>query len=803
MFRRYPAFFGNLSLRSKGFLVVLIPTTAILLAMAMFYQYGERTRGAQDWVNHSYEVSSEIRQLSNMVSEAEAGMRGYLLTRRPSSLRVYQEARAGIPARLAALRALVRDNPEQTAQVETVESLVGSGMESLGRLQNAPPPGTPAGATTLLESSNRALLRLRSALDDMQSEEQRLLAGRTARAQQAEDRLRLTVIGGGGIGLLGGVLAALFFTTAVEKRIKRVEKEARLLAEGRPIEAVVKGGDEIARLEGTLLETSRLLAAQGDQLRDAQSQLEAKIQQRTSQLRQANEDLRQANEIRAAIIGSSPLAIWAVDLEGKLTFWNPAAERIFGWTESEVIGRPLPAVPEELKGEYADWLVRFQNGQSLSAVERERVRKDGTRIQVEIWTAPLRDASGKISGTIAIDSDVTGRKLLEEQFRQSQRLEAVGRLAGGVAHDFNNLLTVICGYTETLIEECGDRPDLVEYAREIQYAGDRATSLTAQLLAFGRRQIFQPRILDLNEVVARSTKLVQRVIGEDIEVVTTLASGMCQVRADPGHIDQVIMNLVVNARDAMADGGRLTIETAETVLDENYSDRHIGVAPGRYCMLAISDTGSGMSSEVKSRLFEPFFTTKPLGKGTGLGLSIVYGIVKQSGGELGVYSELGKGTTFKIYLPAAEAAGEEELVVHPSVEAQGSETILVCEDEDHIRRLVFTVLQKLGYRVLVAPDPKEALRIAREFHDVIHLLLTDVVMPNGNGLELAATLSRMRPNLKVMYMSGYADHHLAGSKILEKGAAFLQKPFAATTLAAKVREGLAQVSGEPPAEREK
>jgi PAS domain S-box-containing protein len=800
MSRRFAAFFGNLSLRSKGFLVVLIPTTAILLAMAMFYQYGERMRAAQEWVNHSYEVASEIRQLNNLVMGAEAGIRGYLLTRKPSSLHLYEEARTEIPARLVALRALVRDNPGQTAQLGTVENLVNANIELLDRLQHAAPTETPAGVSALLESSSRSMLQLRSLLDNMQSEERGVLAERTAAAQRAEDRLRLTVIGGGLIGLLGGVLAALFFATAIENRIKRVEKEARQLAEGRPIEAVVKGGDEIARLESTLLETSRLLAAQSEQLREAQSELEAKIQQRTSQLRQANENLRQANEVRTAIIGSSPLAIWAVGPGGTVIFWNPAAERIFGWTEAEVIGRPLPVIPEELRAEYAGWLERFQDGETLSGVERERVRKDGSRIQVEIWTAPLRDASGKISGTIAIDSDVTGRKLLEEQFRQSQRLEAVGRLAGGVAHDFNNLLTVICGYTETLIEESQDRPDLVEYAREIQYAGDRATSLTAQLLAFGRRQIIQPRILDLNEVVTRSINLVQRVIGEDIEVVTILAPCMCRVMADPGHIDQVIMNLVVNARDAMADGGRLTIETAETLLDENYSDRHIGVAPGRYCMLAISDNGTGMSSEVKTRLFEPFFTTKPVGKGTGLGLSIVYGIVKQNGGEVSVYSELGKGTTFKIYLPVVAATGAEEQAAHPSAEAQGSETILVCEDEEHIRRLVVTVLQKLGYRVLAAGDPKEALRIARDFGSRIHLLLTDVVMPISNGLELAATLRRARPDLKVLYMSGYADHHLAGSRILEKGMPFLQKPFAASTLAKKVREALAYVSGESTAD---
>ncbi len=658
-------------------------------------------------------------------------------------------------------------------------------------------PASSSVDTALLQSSHETTLRMSAVLDEMQSEEKRLLDERAARVQDAEGRLRLTVIGGGAIGLFGGLLAALIFSTAIERRVKGVEKKARLLVEGRPIDAEVRGRDEIAQLEATLVESSRLLSTQGQEIREAQSQLEARVQQRTSQLRQANEELRQANEVRAAIVRSSPLAIWALDTAGKITFWNPAAERIFGWTEAEVIGRQLPLIPEELRGEYEEWLVKFRNGEMLSGVERERVRKDGTRIQVEIWTAPLRDASGRVNGTIAIDSDVSGRKLLEEQFRQSQRLEAVGRLAGGVAHDFNNLLTVICGYTETLLDEVADRPELVEYAQEIQYAGNRAASLTAQLLAFGRRQIIQPRVLDLNEVVGRSTKLIQRVIGEDIEVVTGLTPGIQRVKADPGHMDQIIMNLVVNARDAMANGGRLTIETSETLLDENYAERHIGVAPGRYSMLAISDTGVGMTAEVKSRLFEPFFTTKPVGKGTGLGLSIVYGIVKQNGGEIGVYSEPGKGTTFKVYLPVIEAGQEVEREETSGAGAQGTETLLVCEDEERIRRLVMTVLQKLGYRVLTAGDPREAQRIAEDFKDRIDLLLTDIVMPYGNGFDLAASLVKSRPELKVIYMSGYADHHLAGSAIVEKGAAFLQKPFAASVLASKLREVLSAGPGKP------
>ena len=791
MSRRHLAPFENLSLRAKGFLVVLIPLTAILSAMVVFYQYGEKAMDAQGWVNHTYEVGAQIRGLTNLAADAEVGVRGYLLTRRLSFLNPYEAARTGIPMRLASLRRLLSDNPAQAARLAAVEEQIRTNMDLLDRLRQAPPDDWAGSGFAELEAANTAMGRLRAELDTMQAEERRLLSERTDEVQSVQRRLQLVVIGGGVVGLLGGILSALIFAAGVEKRVRQVAHGARQMAEGRAIEAEVRGQDEIARLDATLVETSTLLAAQREQLREARSELEAKVLRRTSQLREANEELRQANEVRQAIIQSSPLAIWAVDLEGNVRFWNPAAERIFGWMEAEVIGRPLPVIPEELRQEYDGWLRRFRTGEALSGLERTRVRKDGTRIQVEIWTAPLKDAAGEISGTIAIDSDATDRRLLEEQFRQSQRLEAVGRLAGGVAHDFNNLLTVIAGYSETLIEEAAGRSDLVEYAQEIQYAGSRAASLTAQLLAFSRRQISQPRIVDLNEVVEHSMRLLKRVIGEDIDIVTRLDPHLGRVKVDPGHIDQVIMNLVVNARDAMANGGRLTIQTAATVLDEHYSDRHLGVKPGPYCMLAVSDTGAGMTSEVRSRLFEPFFTTKAPGKGTGLGLSIVYGIVKQSNGEIAVYSEPGKGTTFKIYLPLAEAAGEAERGSGTSPQLRGSETILVCEDEERIRRLVLTVLQKLGYRVLAAGGPDEALMIARGFAEKIDLLLTDVVMPHGNGLDLAEALSQARPDMKVMYMSGYADHHLAGSRILEEGAPFLQKPFAATSLAHKVREALA------------
>jgi CheY-like chemotaxis protein len=348
-----------------------------------------------------------------------------------------------------------------------------------------------------------------------------------------------------------------------------------------------------------------------------------------------------------------------------------------------------------------------------------------------------------------------------------------------------------------LIAEAGEQEILVDYAREVQYAAERAGALTAQLLAFGRRQISQPKVLDLNETAAHSVKLLDRIIGEDIRIDVHLSPDVGTIRADPIHIDQVIMNLVVNARDAMPQGGRVTVETARAVLDENYTGRHLGVRPGTYAMLAVSDTGTSMTAETKSRLFEPFFTTKEAGKGTGLGLSIVYGIVKQSGGEIMVYSEEGRGTTFKVYLPVIEQPQEPADTETVLAGLRGSETVLLCEDEEHIRKLVQTMLSRQGYQVLASETPEAALGVAKEHPGRIDLLLTDVVMPLKSGFDLAREVREVRKEIRVLFMSGYTDNRLAGSWVLDPETPFLQKPFTAVALGNKVRETLGAPAGAP------
>jgi two-component system, cell cycle sensor histidine kinase and response regulator CckA len=370
-------------------------------------------------------------------------------------------------------------------------------------------------------------------------------------------------------------------------------------------------------------------------------------------------------------------------------------------------------------------------------------------------------------------------------------MEAVGRLAGGIAHDFNNLLMVISGYCEFLLERIGPDPALRGPAQEIANAANRATSLTKQLLAFSRKQMLAPKVLDLNAVVTENLKMLNRLIGEDIDLLMVPGSELGAVKADPGQIEQVIMNLAVNARDAMPRGGRLTIETSNATLDEDYARLHTPVAPGEYVMLAISDTGVGMDVETQNHVFEPFFTTKGH-KGTGLGLSTVYGIIKQSGGYIWVYSESGKGTSFKIYLPRVSATGETIHVQPPETAPveQGHETILVVEDEVNLRRLARQYLEKQGYTVLEAVDGSAAINISSSYPGPIHLLLTDVIMPGMNGKELAERLTALRPETRVLYMSGYTENVIGHNGTLDNGVTLLPKPFTLPALKAKVREML-------------
>jgi PAS domain S-box-containing protein len=504
--------------------------------------------------------------------------------------------------------------------------------------------------------------------------------------------------------------------------------------------------------------------------------------------KQTEDELRRANHMLRVVIDTSPLAIVTMDFSGNVRSWNRAAEVMFGWLEQEVVGKPFPIVPEEDEAFFRKNLERLHRAETIAGIERQRRRKDGTLIDVALWNAPQLDAEGNVIGGISVIADMTDRKRLEEQFRQAQKMEAVGRLAGGVAHDFNNLLTVIGGYTQMLLETMQPDHPLRPSLEEIDRASASAAALTQQLLAFSRRQIVTLQVLDLNHLVAGLDRMLHRLIGEDVELVTVRPPHLPNVKVDAGQIEQVLMNLVVNARDAMPRGGTITIETEVAEFNERNPD---GVGPGRYVVLSVADTGRGMTEEVKLHIFEPFFTTKGRGKGTGLGLSTVYGIVKQSGGEVTVTSAPGEGTKFRVFLPAVERAAAAGVSGTPALERKrGTETVLLAEDEAALRNLIRGILESRGYSVLLAADAREALSWCERHPGPIHLFLTDVVMPGMSGQDLATLATRLRPRLKVLYMSGYTDHDVLDHGVLDSGAAFLRKPFTPEILLAKIREVL-------------
>jgi PAS domain S-box-containing protein len=507
-----------------------------------------------------------------------------------------------------------------------------------------------------------------------------------------------------------------------------------------------------------------------------------------TQRRRVETALRNTSDTLSALIQASPLAIFAFDPAAKLTSWNDAAQRLFGWKVSEVLGHPLPAIAPEQLPEFRECHRAVLEGRSFLDLEVRWQKRDGTSVTLSLALAPLYGGVSEVRGVIALAADLTERKRLESQLRQSQKMEAIGQLAGGVAHDFNNLLTAIMGYTDLLLKSVPLDDPKHDDLLEIDRAAARATELTQQLLAFSRRQLLQPTLLDLNAVLGDTMRMLGRLLGEHIELTILPEPGLGVVKADRGQIGQVIMNLAVNARDAMEAGGKLTLETRNVRLDRDYTSQHPGATEGEFVMLAVTDTGVGMDPAVQARIFEPFFTTKERGKGTGLGLSTVYGIVKQSGGTIYVYSEPQRGTTFKIYLPRVMAPAPVEPQVVPSMaKVRGSETVLVVEDEAGVRSLTCRVLQTYGYRVLEAENAGEALLIAEQHPLPIDLLLTDVVLPRMSGRALSERLVRTRPGLRVLHMSGYTDASIVQHGVLEPGTAFIQKPFTPAGLAEKVR----------------
>ncbi len=477
---------------------------------------------------------------------------------------------------------------------------------------------------------------------------------------------------------------------------------------------------------------------------------------------------------------SAPIGILLTNEQGMVIDANTQALRMFGYDRGELMPHMRPmAVGRELTAR----------------------RKDGTEFAVEIALAPLATDDGVlVSSTIV---DITERKKMEEQRRLSQRMEAIGKLSGGVAHDFNNLLAVILGYSDVLLDAFPPDHPAIRKIEMIRKAGASAVDLTRQLLAFSRQQMLQPRVLHLKEIIEQTQALLRRLIGENIEFKISLDPSLGRVKADPGQIEQVLLNLVINARDAMPQGGRLTIEACNVEMDDSYKGEHQVVIPGRYVVLGIQDTGCGMDRDTQARIFEPFYTTKELGKGTGLGLATVYGIVKQSGGYIWVYSELNQGTLFKVYLPRVDESAQPAIQKEPeAVVRESCETILLAEDSVSLREMAREYLENVGYVVLEAASGAEALQKAKEFDGPIHLLLTDVVMPEMSGPELARHMTALRPEIKIIFTSGYTNDAIARQGVLDPAVAFIQKPYRPKALARKIQEVLAvsatETSNHPP-----
>jgi len=502
----------------------------------------------------------------------------------------------------------------------------------------------------------------------------------------------------------------------------------------------------------------------------------------------AEESIRRSEERYRSLVENAVFGIYRTDAAGRFVEANPALAAMLGYASAgELIGLDILPFYQD-PADRPRLISQYGSTDRIEGVEVRWKRRDGSPLVVRLTGRPVRSGEGTPSFEMIVE-DVSERKELEQQFRQAQKMQAIGRLAGGIAHDFNNLLTAIGGYSDLLIAQLADGDPRRQDAVEIRKAADRATALTRELLAFSRKQILQPKAVDLSVVLEGLKPLLGRLIGEDVEVVTIPAAGLGLVRADPVQIEQVIMNLAVNARDAMPGGGRLTIETRDVTFGADRAGAHQVVPPGRYVMLAVTDTGCGMSAEVKSHLFEPFFTTKEAGKGTGLGLATVYGIIKQSGGHIYVDSEPQQGSTFEIYLPCLDGQSAEADSPKPSSLA-GTETILLAEDEDSVRNLTRSVLARQGYRVLEARTGSEALAVAARFSERIDLLLTDVVMPEMGGRELGRRLLMKRPDIRILYMSGHANDTVVRTLTLEPGMPLLAKPFTPEELANAAREVL-------------
>ena len=567
------------------------------------------------------------------------------------------------------------------------------------------------------------------------------------------------------------------------EKVLQAADEARRTGVGKPLEYRVRHKDG----------TWRVLESTASVIRNSSGNPEnlVIVNRDVTERKRSAEALRRSEEGFRSVVEDAPYGIYRATLSGELALVNTALGKMLGYASpQDLLQTNLASGIYRYPLEHQKLNQLLLESDNFKDIEVEWKRRDGAPIIVRCSGCSIKDESGAVAYVEVFAEDVTERRGLERQLRMAQKMEAVGRLSGGIAHDFNNLLGVIIGYSQVLKRTLGPQNPSFEHAEEIERASQRAVSLTRQLLAFSRQQVLDPVVLNLNTLLSDMEKMLPRLIGEDIALKLDLDSALSQVKADPGQIEQVILNLAVNARDAMPDGGKLLIQTANVDLDAAYTHTHPGSRAGSYVMLRVIDTGTGIDPEIQSQIFEPFFTTKERDKGTGLGLATVYGVVKQSGGYIAVDSEKGKGASFSVYLPRLQqpVASVVPAAASAPVNTRGTETILLVEDAEPLRKLAAMFLKESGYLILSAPDGQQALQIARQHVGPIHLLLTDVVMPGMNGRVLGERLALTQPKVKILYMSGYTDSFIAGHGVLEPGTHLLHKPFTQETLTRKVRE---------------
>jgi len=761
---RIPGFRPSLPVPPQR-LILAIGFTVLALISAASIALDVRSRSEAAWVHHTLEVSSKLTDVRLLLRRAESAALSYLLTGDTSFATQYGEALGDVGPAFEWLKQRVKDNPSQERLLETGERLVDRRFVAAGEMVRLQAAGDSAGiAAMAVGTEGRAVMQSIGAnFDRLAGEEQRLLGIRSA-ASERTGSLLLAVD-------LGCTALILMLVTM-------------LMQEGR---------HSSRKLE-------RALNAAGI----ANELLEAAVAERTGHLLAAHEKLRQKKSVIENTFVSMAEAVLVVDNEEEIVLANAAAERLLQYCPGMTIAQlraqnvayrsdgstPLPT-SERLTA-------RALRGEQFDGLEIV-VRPAGSRdpLQFLVSGRPLYDAHGAISGGALVFHDITAARETERKLQQSQKLDAIGRLTGGVAHDFNNMLTVIAGTTEILVADLGNRPELQAVAALINQAADRCSELIQQLLAFARKQPLQPRVVDLNAIVADIGKLLRPTLGEQIEIDLTLESGMATACIDPSQLANALLNLAFNARDAMPDGGKLMLESANVVLDEAYAQRNADVRPGAYAMIAVSDTGSGMSADLCEKVFEPFFTTKAAGKGTGLGLSMVYGFVKQSGGHIKIYSEEGHGTTVKLYLPAASGHADAAVAIVLPTHGAG-ETILVVEDDDLVRSFVTAQLDSLGYRTVAVADGRAALtQLSRGLQ--IDLLFTDVVLPGGmTGRQLGDAVSRRRPGTKILYTSGYTENSIVHHGRLDQGVMLLSKPYRKCALANMVRMALGDAVADRP-----